>query len=37
MTVEHMFVEEGGKNDFSDDDDPYEVSNPEYVLSKLQH
>ena len=33
MTVEHMFVEEG-KNDFSDDDDPYEVSNPEYVLSK---
>jgi thioredoxin-dependent peroxiredoxin len=36
MTVEHMFVEEG-KNDFSDDDDPYEVSAPEYVLSKLQH
>ena len=29
-----MFVEEG-KNDFSDDDDPYEVSSPEYVLSKL--
>ena len=27
-----MFVEEG-KNDFSDDDDPYEVSSPEYVLS----
>ena len=36
MTVEHMFVEEG-KNDFSDDDDPYKVSAPEYVLSKLQH
>ena len=36
MTVEHMFVEEG-QNDFSDDDDPYEVSAPEYELSKLQH
>ena len=35
-TIENMFIEPG-QNDFSDDDDPYEVSAPEYVLSKLQH
>ena len=35
-TIENMFIEPG-QNDFSDDDDPYEVSSPEYVLSKLQH
>ena len=35
-TIENMFIEPG-QNDFSDDDDPYKVSAPEYVLSKLQH
>ena len=35
-TIDEMFIEPG-QNDFSDDDDPYEVSSPEYVLSKLQH
>ena len=35
-TIDQMFIEPG-QNDFSDDDDPYEVSAPEYVLSKLQH
>ena len=34
--IVQMFIEPG-QNDFSDDDDPYEVSAPEYVLSKLQH
>ncbi len=30
-TIENMFIEPG-QNDFSDDDDPYEVSAPKYVL-----
>ena len=33
-TIENMFIEPG-QNDFSDDDDPYTVSSPEHVLSKL--
>ena len=33
-TIEQMFIEPG-QNDFSDDDDPYTVSSPEHVLSKL--
>ena len=33
-TIENMFIEPG-HNDFSDDDDPYTVSSPEHVLSKL--
>ena len=33
-TIEIMFIEPG-QNDFSDDDDPYTVSSPEHVLSKL--
>ena len=33
-TIENMFTEPG-QNDFSDDDDPYTVSSPEHVLSKL--
>ena len=33
-TIEKMFIEPG-QNDFSDDDDPYTVSSPEHVLSKL--
>ena len=33
-TIENMFIEPG-RNDFSDDDDPYTVSSPEHVLSKL--
>ena len=32
--IENMFIEPG-QNDFSDDDDPYTVSSPEHVLSKL--
>ena len=35
-TIENMFIEPG-QNDFSVDDDRYEVSAPEFVLSKLQH
>ena len=33
-TIDQMFIEPG-QNDFSDDDDPYTVSSPEHVLSKL--
>ena len=33
-TIENMFIEPG-QNDFSDDDDPYTVSSPEHILSKL--
>jgi peroxiredoxin len=33
-TIDEMFIEPG-QNDFSDDDDPYTVSSPEHVLSKL--
>ena len=33
-TIENMFIEPG-QNDFSDDDDPYTVTSPEHVLSKL--
>ena len=33
-TIEQMVIEPG-QNDFSDDDDPYTVSSPEHVLSKL--
>ena len=33
-TIEQIFIEPG-QNDFSDDDDPYTVSSPEHVLSKL--
>ena len=33
-TIENMFIEPG-LNDFRDDDDPYTVSSPEHVLSKL--
>ena len=33
-TIENLFIEPG-QNDFSDDDDPYTVSSPEHVLSKL--
>ena len=32
--IDEMFIEPG-QNDFSDDDDPYTVSSPEHVLSKL--
>ena len=35
-TIENMFIEPG-QNDFSDDDDPYTVSSPEHVLSKIKH
>ena len=33
-SIENIFIEPG-QNDFSDDDDPYTVSSPEHVLSKL--
>ena len=35
--VVEEFFEEPGFNNFSNDEDPYTVSSPEYVLSKLQH
>ena len=34
MEVEQMFVEDG-KNQMGNDEDPYEVTKPEIILSKL--
>ena len=35
--VVEQFFEEPGFNNESNDDDPYTVSSPEHVITKLQH